>query len=140
MSGVSTPTHPLHAELVWAGGLRFGATSGHAAIVVDGDGKDGPSPMQALAFGVAGCMSADVVAILQKGRHPLEALRVTLEGNRAPEPPRHFTHITLTFHVGGAVPLEAVERAVALSRDKYCSAWNSLRPDTTLTTSIVFQP
>lgn len=137
---MSDTPHPLHAELVWASDLRFGATSGQTAVVIDGDGHAGPSPMQALAFAVAGCMAADVVAILKKGRHPLEGLRVTVEAARAADPPRRFTHVALTFHVTGAVPEEAVTRAVALSRDKYCSAWNSLRADTTLETRVSIQP
>jgi len=121
---------PLVAELVWSEQLQFGATSGRSAIVVDGDGEVGPSPMQALAFGIAGCMAADVVAILTKGRHPLSGLRVSFSGTRAETPPRYFTRIELEFHVSGAVPPEAVDRAIALSRERYCSALNSLRPDT----------
>ncbi len=131
---------PLVAELVWSDRLRFGATSGHSAIVVDGDGEAGPSPMQALAFGVAGCMAADVISILQKGRHPLTGLRVSMAATRAPEHPRRFTHLSIEFHVTGNVPSEAMERAVSLSRDKYCSALSSLRQDITVAVHIVIQP
>jgi putative redox protein len=120
---------PVAAELIWSDHLRFGATSGPSAIVIDGDGAAGPSPMQLAAFGVAGCMAIDVVSILQKGRHPLAGLRVSLSGERAAEPPRRYTRITLHFHVSGAVPREAVERAIALSRDKYCSVWHTFRQD-----------
>jgi putative redox protein len=67
---------PIQAELVWAGELKFGATSGKSAIAIDSDGEAGPSPMQLLAEAVAGCMAIDVVMILTKGRHPLKALRV----------------------------------------------------------------
>lgn len=108
---------PLTAELLWSEGLRFGATSGPSAIVVDGDGAAGPSPMQLAAFGLAGCIAADVVSILQKGRHPLTGLHVSLSGERAPDPPRRFVRITLHFHVSGTMPPEAVERAIALSRE-----------------------
>ena len=131
---------PLTVELIWADGLRFGATAGPTAIVVDGDSQAGPSPMQLVAVGVAGCMAADVVAILTKGRHPLRGLRTSLTGERAPEPPRHFTTLALHFHVAGAVPEDAVQRAIALSRDKYCSAWNSMRQDIRLTTSFDIRP
>jgi putative redox protein len=126
---------PIDAELIWSDHLRFGATSGPSAIVVDGDGAAGPSPMQLAAFGVAGCMAIDVVSILQKGRHPLTGLRVSFSGERAPEPPRHFTTITLGFHVSGAVPPDAVERAIALSREKYCSVWHTFRHDIAFTTT-----
>jgi putative redox protein len=131
---------PLIAELVWADQLRFGAVSGTTAIVVDGDGTAGPSPMQALAFAVGGCMGADVAAILQKGRHPFTGLRVTLTASRAPDHPRRFTHLAMQFHVRGDVPRHAVERAVTLSRTRYCSALLSLREDITVDIGIDIQP
>lgn len=137
---MSDPTPPLVAELIWAEGLRFGATSGPNAIVVDGDGAAGPSPMQLAAFAVAGCMASDVVSILQKGRHPLSALRVSLLGERAAAPPRHFTSITLQFHLRGAVPSDAVERAIQLSREKYCSVWHSFRRDIVFDTAFDILP
>ena len=84
---------PLTAELVWSDRLRFGATSGPSAIVIDADGVAGPSPMQLAAFALAGCMAADVVAILQKKRQPLTGLRVSFSANRAPDPPRRFVEI-----------------------------------------------
>ena len=125
---------PTRAELIWSEGLRFGATSGTNAVVIDGDGEAGLSPMQFLAVAVAGCMGADVVSILQKGRHPLTGLRVSFSGERLPSPPRRFTAITLHFHVHGAVPADAVSRAIDLSKEKYCSAWHSLRTDIPLAT------
>jgi putative redox protein len=131
---------PLIAELLWSDHLRFGASSGPNAVVIDGDGAAGPSPMQLAAFALGGCMAADVVSILQKGRHPLSGLRVTFSGERAAEPPRRFTRITLHFHVHGAVPADAVERAIALSRDKYCSVWHSLRQDIEFATTFELQP
>jgi putative redox protein len=85
--------------------------------------------MQALAFGLAGCMAMDVVAILRKGRHPLAGLRADLTGSRADEEPRRFTSIRLNYAVTGEVPAEAVERAIQLSREKYCSVWHSMRQD-----------
>jgi putative redox protein len=126
---MAEPKPPTTAELIWSGKLRFGATSGTTAIVVDGDGADGPSPVQIAAFGLAGCMGADVASILEKGRHPLIGLRVSFTGERAATPPRRFTRITLHFHVSGGVPAEAVERAIAMSRDTYCSVWHSMRQD-----------
>ena len=129
------PKPPLTAEIVWTEKLRFGVTTGSHAVVTDGDGEMGPSPMDLMASAMAGCMAIDVVSILQKGRHPLQALRASFSGERAAEPPRRFTAITLHFHVTGAVPDDAVQRAIDLSREKYCSAWNSMRQDIVLTTA-----
>ena len=85
-------------------------------------------------------MAADVVEILTRGRHPLTGLRAALTGERAPDPPRRFVRITLHFHVSGAVPPEAVDRAIALSREKYCSVWHSMRPDIAFTTAFDVHP
>jgi putative redox protein len=126
---------PLVAELVWSGDLRFDASSGANSAIVDGDSRSGPSPTQHAAIGLAGCMAADVVDILRKGRHPLTALRVTFTGTRAEQPPRRFLQIELRFDVSGAVPPDALERAIALSREKYCSVWHSFRQDIALSTT-----
>lgn len=130
---------PVSAELVWSDRLRFSATSGSSAIVIDGDSAAGPSPVQLAAFGLAGCMAADVIAILEKGRHGLTALRVSFSGERAPEPPRRFVRVTLHFHVSGPVPRDAIERAIALSRERYCSVWHSMRQDIDFVTLVEIQ-
>jgi putative redox protein len=131
---------PLVAELVWSGDLRFDASIGTNAAIVDGDSKAGPSPTQHAAIGLAGCMAADVVDILRKGRHPVTTLRVTFTGTRAEQPPRRFLQIELRFDVQGAVPSEAVERAIALSRERYCSVWHSFRQDIALSTTVRITP
>jgi putative redox protein len=74
-------------------------------------------------------MSIDVVHILTRGRHPLRALTSHLHGDRAPTDPHRFTRIALHFAVEGNVPADAVERAIALSHEKYCSVWHSMRQD-----------
>jgi putative redox protein len=85
--------------------------------------------MQALAFGLAACMAMDVVHVITKGRFKLLALRASLVGQRAPEEPRRFTAITLHYTITGDVPRDKVERAIELSREKYCSVWHSMRQD-----------
>ena len=137
---MAEPKPPVAAELVWSGELRFAATSGETAIVTDGRSVAGPSPVQLLAIALAGCMSADVVDILHKGRHALTGFRATITGTRAPEAPKRLTTAHVRFHVHGEIPPAAVERAIALSRDKYCSVSQSLRPDIELTTEFEILP
>ena len=131
---------PVDVELVWDGDLRFSGHAGTAAVVVDSDGAAGPSPVQALVMALAGCMSVDVVHILRKGRQPLEGLRAGLRAWRAPDEPHRVVRVELRFTVTGAVPPDKVERAIALSREKYCSVWHSLRQDIAFTTSFDFTP
>ena len=134
------PKPPVTTELIWSRDLQFDATSGTNTLVVDGDSAAGPSPVQLLVISLAACMSIDVVDILRRGRHPLVAFRSTLTGERAAESPRRLLGVTIRFQVQGAVPTHAVERAIALSRDKYCSVWHSLRQDIALTTAFDIAP
>jgi putative redox protein len=126
-------TPEISLDLVWQGDLRLGVTAGAPGLVLDSDGRQGPSPMQALAAAVGACMAMDVVEILRKGRHDLRSLAVRVTGRRAAEPPRRFEALAVHFRIGGAVPTSAAERAVELSRAKYCSVLHSLRPDLALT-------
>jgi putative redox protein len=70
-----------------------------------------------------------VIDILRKGRHGVTGLHITLSAERAAEPPRRLTRVALHFAITGPVPEAAAERAIALSREKYCSVWHSLRQD-----------
>ena len=116
-------------DLAWVDDLRFAASSSGVTMTLDGDSKAGPSPVQALAFALAGCMSADIVHILLRARHPLHALRAHLVGHRAKADPHRFVGIELHLTLEGAVPSGAVARAIGLSREKYCSVWHSMRQD-----------
>jgi putative redox protein len=131
---------PLGASLTWAGKLTFQASTATQQLTLDGDGEAGPSPMQVLAFAIAGCMAMDIVEILRKGGHPARALDVSFQGDRAAEPPYRFTSITLAFLLKGEVPSDAVRRAIALSHEKYCSVSNSLRGDIQFVTEFEVQP
>jgi putative redox protein len=119
----------LTCELTWAGELQFTARSGQAGMLLDSAGRAGPSPMQALAFALAGCMGMDVVHVMERSRVPATAVRVALTGRRANEYPRRFVAIDLHFTIDGQASDDVVTRAIALSRDKYCSVWNSMRQD-----------
>ena len=119
----------MTATLTWQHELQFSAVVGSQHTTLDSDGAAGLSPVQALALAIGGCMAMDVVDILRKGRHPLSGLETRFEGERAAAPPRRFVRVQLTFIVRGAVPADAVARAIALSHEKYCSVSNSLRED-----------
>jgi putative redox protein len=120
---------PVVVDLTWIGDLKFAGTSGTASIAVDSAGVAGPSPVQALAFAFAGCMATDVAHILTRGRHAFSSLRAHLIADRAPEDPHRIVRMTFRITVEGEVPLDAVNRAIALSREKYCSVWHSMRQD-----------
>ena len=131
---------PVIADLTWTDALRFDVTSARITTVVDGDSNAGASPVQMLVIALAGCMSADLVDIVRKGRHPLTGLRAQIIAQRAPSPPTRVISAQLHFHIAGNVPAPAVERAIALSRDKYCSVWHSFRQDIALSTTFQIRP
>jgi putative redox protein len=133
MADAAPTKPPTVVELVWAHDLVFGAKAGAVELTLDSASVEGPSPMQALAFGLAACMAMDVVHMLMKGRHDLRGLKADLTGTRADHEPRRFTAVVLNYTITGSVPPEQVERAIRLSREKYCSVWHSLRQDITLT-------
>lgn len=121
------------ARLTWTGsGLAFdGGPPDGPQVMVDGGSAVGPSPMDFVLVGVAGCMAIDILDILKKGRVPLDGLEMLAEGQRADDPPKRYTRMRLVVTVRG-VPSEdrpKVERAVSLSRDRYCSVLHTLRSD-----------
>lgn len=110
-------------------GMLFVAStgSGHVTVMdgaVEGGGNDSaPRPMELLLAGAGGCASYDVVLILKRGRQAVTDCQVTLKAERAETDPKVFTNITFHFVVTGKnLTPSAVERAVQLSHDKYCSA------------------
>jgi putative redox protein len=123
---------PVLAQLAWAGDLRFTATSGDASLVVDSDGKDGPSPMQTLLIAFAGCMGMDIVHVLNKARAPATAVRLSVTGRRASGYPARYTGILLHADIDGQATDDQVSRAIELSRSTYCSVWNSMSRDIAL--------
>ena len=100
-----------------------GTTESGNKVVFDADAEHthGPSPMEAVLMALCSCTSVDVVSILKKKRQGLTGLRVTANATQALAPPRVFTHIKLTYSVGGRLSRKAVEDAISLSRNKYCS-------------------
>ena len=131
---------PIRLTLTWDGDRRFTDSPHGVPVAIDGDSTAGPSPVEALGVALASCMGVDVADILRKGRYALRALTTELVAERAPEPPSRFTAVELRFRVTGDVPAAAIERAIALSHEKYCSVWHTLRQDLPLTTSFEVVP
>ena len=126
---------PVTVEMEWEGGLRFRGRAGDRELRLDGDSVSAVSPVEALVLALGGCMASDLVHILVKGRVDVKGVVARLTAERAPEDPRRLVRVDLRFAVRGLVPADKVERAIALSREKYCSVWHSLRPDIAFTTS-----
>jgi len=119
----------VKASLKWEGDKAFSYTSNSGFEgYVDGSAKDsddakGPSPMELLLVGLGGCTSYDVVGILQKSRQDVVDCKTELQAERADTVPAVFTKINIHFTVTGrGLKAKQVERAVALSAEKYCSA------------------
>jgi putative redox protein len=117
-----------------------GSTEDSKTITMDGDSAHvhGPSPMQAVLMALCSCTSVDVVNILKKKRQDLTALRVTADATQAETPPRVFTHIKLTYAVRGHLSRKAVQDAVSLSKNKYCSVSKMLEKASTIEYEIVY--
>ncbi len=128
------------ATLRWTGeGLSFDADGyGGPALSIDSASSTGPSPMDALLMGVAGCMAIDVLMIAQKSRVEITGLEVHAEGERAESAPKRFVALRLVYRVtgAGAEDVPKLQRAIDLSREKYCSVLHSLRDDIELDISL----
>jgi putative redox protein len=131
---------PVALDLVWEHDLVLAGYCGDNRVVLDSAAVEGASPMQALGFALAGCMAMDLIHILKKGRHDFRGLRAELNGVRADDHPRRYTQVALHFTVSGPVPEEAVQRGIELSRDKYCSVWQSMRQDTEFAVTFSISP
>lgn len=120
----------MECKVKWINdGMAFVAETGtNHALVMDGAPEAGgrnlaPRPMELLLAGTGGCAAFDVVLILKKARQAISGCEVSLQAQRAESEPQVFTHIHFHFRVTGKqLKPEAVERAIQLSKEKYCSA------------------
>ena len=122
----------MECTIRWMGsdaGMSFVAEteSGHAVVMegaAEAGGRNiGPRPMEMLLAGTGGCSAFDVVLIMKKGRHAVNACEVRVQAERATEDPKVFTQIHLHYRIKGRnLKPEAVMRAIELSKEKYCSA------------------
>jgi putative redox protein len=129
----------VEANLNWIDGERFvvSASSGHALVVdANRETNTASGPMELVLMGLCACTATDVVSILRKKREPFTALSVRAEAERAKEPPTVYTRIKLIYTISGDVSRKAVEDAVSLSEQKYCSVSAMLEKTATITTEI----
>ncbi len=123
-------------------GMGFVAETGSGHLLTmdgapDGGGRNlAPRPMETVLAGSGACSAYDVVLILKRGRHDVRGCRVAVDAERAPTDPKVFTRMRMHFTVSGrGLPPAAVERAIALSHEKYCSASAMLGKTAEITTS-----
>jgi putative redox protein len=119
----------LKAQLKWTEGRQFVAQAGGGpAVVIDTrDSASGPSPMEMVLMGVAGCTAFDVLMIMEKKRAQITDFQVNISGQRAEDYPRRFTDIHIEYILyGRGIKPKGVEQAIELSENKYCSATASL--------------
>ncbi|HSE50030.1 MAG TPA: OsmC family protein [Terriglobales bacterium] len=111
--------------------------SGHS-IAVDSNRErnTAPSPMELVLMGLCACTATDIDIILRKKREPFTSLEVRAEAERATDPPQVYTRIKLIFTVGGKVTKKAMEDAVRLSEEKYCSVSAMLQKTAKITTEV----
>ena len=119
----------MKARIKWIDEVSFVAETGSGhALVVDGAAEAGgrnlgPRPMELVLAGTAACTAFDVVWILKKARQPISSCVVDVEAKRAPTEPKVFTHLHFVYRLRGeGLNPAQVERAVRLSKEKYCSA------------------
>lgn len=110
------------ASAKWNGQMQF-ETRGNCgfSMLVDGESKVANSPTDLVLIALCGCTAYDLVNILQKKREPFTAIEVSAEAEKAEQPPRVYTAIKLLYRIRGEVSHKAVEDAVRLSEEKYCS-------------------
>jgi putative redox protein len=128
-------------EVHWIDGERFvGLGSSNHSITIDSDRErnSAPGPMEYVLIALCACTATDVVSILRKKREPFTSLRVHAEAERAEQPPKVFTRIKLTYAVGGRVTKKAVEDAVRLSKEKYCSVSQMVNKTAEITSVIEY--
>ena len=143
-SGAFVPARPskgnpiARSHAVWNGDLRFLAGVGDRTHNIDGNSKTAPSPVETLLSSLGTCAASDVVEILTKQRTPPQRLEVDVLATRRSEFPRRVLSLEVMFTIeGAALDATRVERAIALSIEKYCTVAATLAGDITLTTVLV---
>ncbi len=130
----------IEASVNWTDHDRFvgSATSRHALVMDAGKEKTANSPMELVLLALCGCTASDVVGILRKKRESFTGVEVRAEAERFDGYPAVYTEIKLTYRVSGVVSEKAMEDAVRLSKEKYCSVSAMLEKTAKITYSIEY--
>jgi putative redox protein len=130
----------ISAKVLWTDKERYvgEASSRHAIVIDTGTEKTANSPMELVLIALCGCTASDVVGILKKKREPFTSLEVSAHGERAAGYPAVYTEIKLKYRVGGKVARKAMEDAVKLSKEKYCSVSAMLEKTAKITVEIEY--
>lgn len=131
----------VKTSLVWERDLIFtGSTPQGYEIEFDANAQWGCKPTESLLLSLAGCMGIDIMTILTKMRLKIVSFRIETKGERNEQPPQYYRKVEMVMHIAGKnLDPAKVERAIALSRDKYCSVYNSLRPDMEMNVRFVLE-
>ena len=132
LTGYKEKVAPItKGTLTWDRELIFvGRTQRGYEIEFDADIQWGCAPTESLLLSLAACMGIDAVSFLQKMRANLKSFKIGITGERNPAPPQYYKAIEMVLHISGErITQKQVERAVALSQEKYCSVYHSLRKD-----------
>jgi len=140
------PSTPGVVRVKWIDGMRFVATdsTGHSIVMdaskqVGGEGS-GFSPLQLLLAALGGCTGIDIVDIMRKQRQTVDDLEIIVSGERVKEPPRIYNKIHVEYRVKGKdIKEKAVQRAIRLSEEKYCSVGAMLRAKAEVTSNYIMQ-
>ena len=130
----------IFAKAIWTENERYvaEATSRHAIVMDTAKEKTANTPMELVLIALCGCTASDVVGILKKKREPFTGLEVSAEGERAEGYPAVYTAIKLKYVVKGKVSQKAMEDAVKLSKEKYCSVSAMLEKTAKIITTIEY--
>ena len=130
----------ISAKVRWTDNERYlGEAGSHHAVVMDtATEKTASTPMELVLIALCGCTASDVVGILRKKREPFTTLEVSASGERASGYPAVYTEIKLVYRIGGKVSRKAMDDAVRLSKEKYCSVSAMLEKTAKITAEIEY--
>jgi putative redox protein len=132
LGGYKEKIHPINkGTLTWDKDLIFlGRTQRGYEIDFDAQAQWGCIPTESLLMSVAGCLAIDVVSFLQKMKAVISKFKIEITGERNPTPPQYYKHIEMLIHISGEnITPRKLDRVIALSQEKYCSVYHSLRKD-----------